>query len=51
MIKKKEKKKKRGLNTSKNVMLKNIVKKKNFNTFHLMCFENFCIIRKFDFSI
>ena len=44
--KKKEKKKKRGSNTSKNIMLKNIVIKKSLNTFHLMCLKIFCIIRK-----
>ena len=36
---KKEKKKKRDLNTSKDIMLKNIVTKKNFNIFHLTCLK------------
>ena len=39
MIKKKrkEKKKKRGLNISKDIMLKSIMIKKSFNISHLMC--------------
>ena len=39
--KRKEKKKERDLNISKNVMLKNIVIKKNFNIFYLMCLTIF----------
>ena len=35
--KKKEKEKKRGLNISKNIMLKNIMIKKSFNISYLMC--------------
>ena len=43
MIKKKrkEKKKKRGLNILKDVMLKSIVTKENSNTFFLMCLTIF----------
>ena len=39
--KKKEQKKKRGLNSSKNVMLKSIIIKKSLNTFHLTCLKTF----------
>ena len=44
--KKKEKKKKMGSNTSKDIMLKNIIIKKSLNTSHLMCLKIFCITRK-----
>ena len=48
--KKKEKKKKRGSNTSKNVILKNIIIKKSFNTSHLMYLKIFYIIKFFFFN-
>ena len=48
---KEKKKSEKNLNTSINLILRNTVIKKNSNISHLIMFDNFRVIKKFDFYI